>query len=580
LKHFYKLFLQNKMTTRSAQTINGIRLHNTRPDEETLQVHTPRFIISFGTDTTRVFYEIKDPSIQGEPFNIILIMICYELSAHQLCQNVDIISSFFYSIVSYLQMQISKLLKYHKHIDLIRKFFNEPSLTQYMVIPVNSFNLEVHQNRVCFISKSSKTVACSIRQKFEEYGAFLGDSCSQIADALSKMSIQTQAQAQQKSENVWTQRQMKRSSGKETATQTQMQTQTQTVSISTKTTQTDDSFEKILSENGKLKEEIARLQDLLKDNSDLKRKISQLEKRLSKSDSKPEEIPFTLQDHEQFMKEQREIFEKEKAKLQGQNALLKEMNRKVIENGRAELKEFKNSSMEYFRKEMINILNEYPATQTEIGQILRISNPDDMVGPLSSWSMNVILKKYNEQIEKGECLTPSHFFEFWTECILPRINESSSPILQTLKKEWERFRKMCRSSSGEDDFSLQINLVFSQYIQDYKNEKYDGYVIPFFNILIRSCKNLIILVGLVDVHYGEKEVLSISETIYDEFECVMTLPNPIVVLKEIIELSKQKLREMEVGQENPFPMPPIFNKLVYGIELPRPSFFEMLVGSV
>ena len=564
------------MTTRSAQTINGISLHNTRPDEQTLQVHTPRFIVSFGIDTTRVFYEIKDPSIQGEPFNIILIMICYELSEHQLCQNVEIISSFFYSIVSHLQTQIHKLLKYHKHIEMVHKFFNEPSLIQYMVIPVNRFKLEVHKSRVCFISKSSKIVSSSIRQKFEEYGAFLGDSCSQIATALSKMSVQTQAQAQQKPENVWTQRQIKRSSGKETATQTQ----TQTVSISTKTTQTDDSFEKVLIENAGLKEEIARLQDLLKDNSDLKRKISQLEKRLSKSDSKPEEIPFTLKDHERFMKEHHEIFEKDKAKLQGQITLLKDMNRKVIENGRTELKEFKNSSMEYFRKEMINILNEYPVTQTEIGQILRISNPDDMVGPLSSWSMNVILKKYNELIEKGECLSPSHFFEFWTECILPRINELSPPILQTLKNEWERFRKMCRSSSDEDNFSLQVNLVFSQYIQDYKNEKYDGYVIPFFNILIRSCKNLIILVGLIDVHYGEKETPTVVDTIYDEFECVMTLPNPLVVLKEIVELSKQKLQEMEVGQENPFPMPPIFNKLVYGVELPRPSFFEMMAGSV
>jgi hypothetical protein len=562
------------MTTRSAQTINGIRLHNTRPDEQTLQIHTPRFIISFGTDTMRVFYEIKDPSIQGEPFNIILIMICYELSAHQLCQNVEIISSFFYSIVSHLQTQIPKLLKYHKHIEMVHKFFNEQSLIQYMVIPLNRFKLEVHQSRVCFISKSSKTVASSIRKKFEEYGAFLGDSCSQIETALSKMSVQArvQTQAQEKPENVWTKRQLKQSSGKET--------QTQTVSISAKTTQTDDSFAQIMNENAKLNEEIVRLQELLKDNSDLKRKISHLEKRLSKSDSKPEEIPFTLEDHERFMKENREIFEKEKAKLQGQITLLKEMNRKVIENGRTELKEFKNSSMEYFRKEMINILSEYPVTPTEIGQILRISNPDDMVGPLSSWSMNVIIQQFNRSIEKGERLSPSHFFEFWTECILPRIDESSPLILQTLKKEWNRFRKMCWSSSDEEDFSLQVNLVFSQYIQDYKNEKYDGYVIPFFNILIRSCKNLIILVGLVDVHYGEKETPTVVDTIYDEFECVMTLPNPLVVLKEIIELSKQKLREMEVGQENPFPMPPIFNKLVYGVQLQSPSFFERLVESL
>ncbi|NBO25067.1 MAG: hypothetical protein EBU93_07555, partial [Chlamydiae bacterium] len=369
---------------------------------------------------------------------------------------------------------------------------------------VNSFELEVHQNRTRFISKTSKTDSSYIRTKFEEYGTFLGDSCSQIISALSKMRVQVPAPAptliEQKLENVWTQRQMKRISGKETATQTQIQT----VSISTKTTQTDDSFEKVLIENAGLKEEIELLQDLLKDNSDLKRKISQLEKRLTKTESKPEEIPFTLEDHSRFMKEQHDIFEKEKAKLQDKINLLRDMNKKVIENGRTELKEFKNSSMEYFRKEMVNILSEYPATPSEIGSILRISNPDDMVGPLSSWSMNIILQQFNRRIEKGERLAPSRFFEFWTECILPRIDELSPQILHILKDEWVRFRSMCWSSNGDDTFCNQINLVFSQYIQDYKSKKYDGYVVPFFNILIHSCKNLIILVGLVDVYYGEK----------------------------------------------------------------------------
>lgn len=561
------------MTTRSPQTINGIKLHNSLPNEQTLQVHTTRFVVSFGTDTKSVFYEIKDESIKGEPFNVILIMICYEISGHQLCQNVDFISSFFYSIVFHLRTQIPKLLKYHKHIDLIRKFFNEPSLIQYMVIPASSFELEVHKSRVCYISKSSKSVSSSIRAKFEEYGAFLGDSCSQIATALSKMSVQ--APAQQKPENVWTQRQIKRSCEKEAGTQTQ--TQTQTVSISTKTTQTDDSFAQLMLENAGLKEEVARLQELLKDNSDLKRKISQLEKRLTKTESKPDEIPFTLEDHQRFMKEQRDIFEKEKAKLQDKINLLRDMNKKVIENGRAELKEFKNNSTEYFRKELLTILSEYPATPSEIGHILRISNQDDMVGPLSSWSMNTILQEFNRKIEKGFRLAPSRFFEFWTECILPRIDESSPQILHTLKDAWARFRSMCWSSNGDDTFALQVNLVFSQYIQDYKNKKYDGYVVPFFNILIHSCKNLIILVGLVDVHYGEKETPTVIDTVYEEFVCLMTLPEPLTVLKEIVELSKKKLAE---EQETPYPMPPVFNKLVFGIELQGPSFFETLAKSM
>ena len=559
------------MTTRSPQTINGIKLHNSLPTEQTLQVHTPRFIISFGTDTKRVFYEIKDESIKGEPFNVILIMICYEISGHQLCQNVDFISSFFYSIVFHLLTQIPKLLKYHKHIDLIKKFFNEPSLIQYMVIPVSSFELEVHKSRVSFISKSSKGVSSSIRAKFEEYGAFLGDSCSQIATALSKMSIQAQAPApaQLKPDNVWTQRQMKRSCEKEVGTQTQ----TQSVSICAKTTQTDDSFAQLMLENAGLKEEVARLQTMLKDNSDLKRKISQLEKRLTKTD----EIPFTLEDHQRFMKEQLDIFEKEKEKFQGQIKRLKEMNRKVIEYGRAELKEFKNNSMKYFRKEMINILSEYPITPTEIQSILRTSNPNDMIGPLSSWSMNTILEQFNRMIEKGERLSPSGFFQFWTECILPRIDELSPQILHTLKDEWARFRSMCWSSNGDDTFAIQVNLVFSQYIQDYKNKKYDRYVVPFFNILIHSCKNLIILVGLVDVYYGEKETPTVVDTIYEEFVCLMTLPDPLTVLKEIVELSKKKLAEAE---KNPYPMPTVFNKLVYGIELQGPSFFETIAKSL
>lgn len=561
------------MTTRSPQTINGIKLHNSLPDEQTLQVHTARFIVSFGTDTKRVFYEIKDESIKGEPFNVILIMICYEISGHQLCQNVDFISSFFYSIVFHLRTQIPKLLKYHKHIDLIRKFFNEPSLIQYMVVPASSFELEVHKSRVCYISKSSKGVSSSIRAKFEEYGAFLGDSCLQIATALSKMSVQAPAPvpAQPKPENVWTQRQMKRSCEKEEGTQTQ------SVSISAKTTQTDDSFAQLMLENAGLKEEVARLQELLKDNSDLKRKISQLEKRLTKTESKPDEIPFTLEDHHRFMKEQLDIFEKEKAKLQDKINLLRDMNKKVIENGRAELKEFKNNSTEYFRKELLTILSEYPATPSEIGHILRISNQDDMVGPLSSWSMNTILQEFNRKIEKGFRLAPSRFFEFWTECILPRIDESSPQILHTLKDAWARFRSMCWSSNGDDTFALQVNLVFSQYIQDYKNKKYDGYVVPFFNILIHSCKNLIILVGLVDVHYGEKETPTVIDTVYEEFVCLMTLPEPLTVLKEIVELSKQKLAE---EQETPYPMHPVFNKLVFGIELQGPSLFETLAKSM
>jgi uncharacterized coiled-coil protein SlyX len=441
-----------------------------------------------------------------------------------------------------------------------------------MVIPVSAFNLEVHKSRLCFISKSSKAVSSSIRKNLEEYGAFLGNSCSQIATALSKMSVQANAPApvQQKPENVWTQRQMKRTQT-QTADSSNSATQTQTVSICAKTTQTDDSFAQLILENAGLKEEISRLQELLKDNSDLKRKISQLEKRLTKTESKPEEIPFTLEDHARFMKEQRDICEKEKAKLQDKINRLRDMNKKLIENGRAELKEFKTSSMKYFRKDLVSILTEYPVSPSEIGHILRISNPDDMVGPLSSWSMNVIIKKYNEMI-KEERLAPSCFFEFWTECILPRIDELSPQILHTLRDEWVRFQSMCLSSSGDTSFRVLINIVFTQYIQDYKNEKYDGYVIPFFNILIHSCKNLIILVGLVNI----KATPTVVDRIYKEFVSLMTLPNPLVILKEIVELSKKKLAEAE---ENSFPMPPMFNDLVFGIELPKQSLFEKFAES-
>jgi hypothetical protein len=67
------------MTTRSPQTINGFRLHNKRPNELILQVHTTSFIFSFGTDTKRVFYKIKNELLKGEPFNTIYLDInCFD----------------------------------------------------------------------------------------------------------------------------------------------------------------------------------------------------------------------------------------------------------------------------------------------------------------------------------------------------------------------------------------------------------------------------------------------------------------------------------------------------------------------
>jgi hypothetical protein len=149
--------------------------------------------------------------------------------------------------------------------------------------------------------------------------------------------------------------------------------------------------------------------------------------------------------------------------------------------------------------------------------------------------MNNIIMAHCEKIGNGYCLSSSKFYEFWTECIIPRINESSPLILIQLLSEWKRLLIFCKSSDMNlDKFSEQINIVFSKYIQYYISKNYDDFVIPFFNILIKSSKNIIILVGLINTYFESKNNSVIRDRTYQYFIDLITTQNAEIILKKII----------------------------------------------
>ena len=504
------------MPTHSPQALsNDWTLFNEKPPNNVrrFDLHMNRFIISFvkRENNSDVYYEVKDPSLRGESFKFILIMICYDLSCDELYRKIDFVSSFFVAIIFYLRNQIDDLLKYKKYAELVYQFFNEPCIRQYMILPINKLNLEIHRRRIIYIKQSFTKESSTIRKKLEEYNSFLKDSTLKIMTGLSSM-IQMQApkmppQKQQSSIETQTQQQPQKQQ-LSIETQTQQQPQKQQLSIETQTphvqplqkqqnsTQTDENYHNLLKEVVRLK--------------------ASLQKTLEKS-KKEEDIPFSLKDHERVMSDYRDICNRDIQKLSGQIERLKKLNRDLID-------ENKQKKIEHS-----------PRSPIEIGSILSLLPKENLVGPLCAWSMNNIIMAHCEKIRGGFCLSPSGFYDFWTECIIPRINESSPPIFLQLLSEWKRLLIFCRSSDMNlDTFSIQINIVFSQYIQNHISKNYDDFVIPFFNILIKSSKNMIVLIGLINTYFENKNNSVIKDRTYQYLIDLITTQNAENILKKII----------------------------------------------
>jgi hypothetical protein len=288
-----------------------------------------------------------------------------------------------------------------------------------------------------------------------------------------------------------------------------LQLQIQQLSIETQTPQPQkkSSIETQTNENyHNLLKEVARLK-------------ASLQKTLEKS-KKEEDIPFSLKDHERVMSDYRDICNRDIEKLSGQIERLKKLNRDLIDEN---------------KQKKIEQSHQSPRSPIEIGSILSLLPKENLVGPLCAWSMNNIIMAHCEKIRDGFCLSPSGFYEFWTECIIPKINESSPLILLQLLSEWKRLLIFCRSSDMNlDTFSKQINIVFSQYIQNHISKNYDYFVIPFFNILIKSSKNMIILVGLINTYFEGKNNSVIKDRTYQYLIDLLTIQNAENILKKII----------------------------------------------
>jgi hypothetical protein len=504
------------MPTHSPQKLsNNWILFNEKPPNNVrrFDLHTNRFIISIvkRENNSDVYYEVKDPSLCGESFKFILILICYDLSCDELCRTIDFVSSFFMAIIFYLRNQIDDLLKYQKYAELVYQFFNEPGIRQYMILPINKLNLEIHRKRIIYIKQSFTKESSTIRKKLEECNSFLKDSTLKIMTGLSSMIKMQTPQVLQKKQQLSIETQTQQQPPKlQSSIETQtLQLQIQQLSIETQTPQPQkkSSIETQTNENyHNLLKEVARLK-------------ASLQKTLEKS-KKEEDIPFSLKDHERVMSDYRDICNRDIEKLSGQIERLKKLNRDLIDEN---------------KQKKIEQSHQSPRSPIEIGSILSLLPKENLVGPLCAWSMNNIIMAHCEKIRDGFCLSPSGFYEFWTECIIPKINESSPLILLQLLSEWKRLLIFCRSSDMNlDTFSKQINIVFSQYIQNHISKNYDYFVIPFFNILIKSSKNMIILVGLINTYFEGKNNSVIKDRTYQYLIDLLTIQNAENILKKII----------------------------------------------
>ena len=509
------------MSAHSPQQLsNNWILFNGKPPNNVkkFEIHTNQFIISFVKckDNNHVYYESKNQLLCGESFKIILIMIFYELSFDELCKTIDFVKSFFITIIIFLRDQIDDLLKYQKHNKLVCHFFNEQGIYQYMLLPINKLNLVIHKRRISYIKKSFHKESSTIRKKLEEYDSFFKDLSLKIISVLSsskthmpslppiqkkmQLSIETQTPPQSPPQQPPLQKKMQLSIETQTPPQPPLQKKMQ-LSIETQTPSLQMTHKNIQTDE--------RYSDLLKEIERLKKLLQKTSKQLEKEE---DVIQISLEDHEKIVNDYRDIFNKDIKKISIQIETLKNLNRALIE---------KNKKMR---------------DPTDVGLIFSQLPKEYMIGLLCELSISTIFDTHSKKTISDETrLFPCEFYEFWTECIIPKINESSPLILLQLMSEWERLIIFIRSSNmGLFIFPTKINIVFSQYVQDYTLQNYDNFVIPFFNRLIRSSKNIIILIGLVNIYSENKNDPVIKDRTYSYFIDLITTQNAEILLKKII----------------------------------------------
>jgi len=222
--------------------------------------------------------------------------------------------------------------------------------------------------------------------------------------------------------------------------------------------------------------------------------------------------------------------------------LMKKHNDQIIKT--------KEECSKNFREDLPNFIKDNPPglkTFFNICDKVPISNIIDCI---MVWSLKNCQKNFYRGLESNGIDPRTHrilippFTQFWQTFIFPNLDSFDEPIFEKMKISWIDLNQALKAIFPKAG-STDIDIAFSNCVSNYMDSSFEklSFVPPFFTILLKSCRNVVILVNMIKVFsLDPKKYENKLQDCLNDFKILFTVESPEDILyknrKCIIHISQ------------------------------------------
>ena len=203
-------------------------------------------------------------------------------------------------------------------------------------------------------------------------------------------------------------------------------------------------------------------------------------------------------------------------------------------------KEIEKSYQEGYDKYKSNFAHLHQLSFSQISHMLSVQNMTIVKDVLQIWMIEWVVKGYYMALSQTGSSGGVNlcFVEFWKDIFLSNVSKLSNPIFKIFLREWINLIRIIKKSSiniGNEE----INICFSHFATNFMtDEYYEKSLVPiFFNMLFLECRNIPILLGLINFYQSKNNKLTEKEKeqVLRDFYLLFTVDKPEKILKANID---------------------------------------------
>lgn len=223
---------------------------------------------------------------------------------------------------------------------------------------------------------------------------------------------------------------------------------------------------------------------------------------------------------------------------------------KIISDHKLDIEKAKKEGLDTYRGKFTLFVTKSKLPVHFLYEILTASDADKVYDAFLLYNMTFTTKNFILTLDqkKDSFMTRvPKFCTFWKNLILPRISKMAHPIMKILEEEWKSLNISIENSKIKfsDD---QFNILFGHYGTIILTESWDlqSHIPTFFLILFKKCRNIPILLGLVNIYYQSLlSKSSMDRDLAQDFELLYSIPTEREILyvnRHLVEINQEAMR--------------------------------------